>query len=414
MNKKLDFNKGKAQIVRSDGNGEGLRELISSLDDPWKKLGAQSEEGDRIWKKRRSFIGDVFYRFFHKTSAVLGLLLILAMFIFAFAGPYMTSNDSLTQNLDFSSVPPKMKLTCIDGRYYFLTATMKVVRVSESGELLYKLEQTEENGMKKRITFTDGGEGEAREVNIQYKKKPVSFVIPKGQEVQEKTVWNKNHLLGTDSLGRDMLARLMAGARISLIVALIATLVNLTVGMIYGGISAFSGGIVDDVMMRIVDIISAVPLTLYVILLMVIMDSGFLSMIVALASVYWISMARVVRGQLISLKEEEFVLAARTIGTSGAGILFRHLLPNAMGPILVTATMQIPSAIFNEAFLSFIGLGIASPSASLGTMCNDAIANLRTDPYQLFLPALVICIIMFAFNFVGDGLRDAIDPKLRR
>ena len=162
------------------------------------------------------------------------------------------------------------------------------------------------------------------------------------------------------------------------------------------------------------DIISTIPLTLYVILIKVCLDDGFLSIVIALSSVYWVDMARVVRGQVLSLKNQEFVMAARTIGSSTWTILMQHLIPNAMGPILVTVTMLIPSAIFMEAFMSFIGIGIAPPLASLGTMCNDATDALRTNPYQLFLPALVICFIMFAFNFVGDGLRDALDPKLKK
>ena len=167
-------------------------------------------------------------------------------------------------------------------------------------------------------------------------------------------------------------------------------------------------------MMRIVDIISTIPLTLYVILIMVLMGNGLHSIIIALGSVYWVDMARVVRGQMLSLKGQEFVLAARTIGSSTKTILLEHLIPNAMGSILVTVTMLIPSAIFMEAFLGYVGIGLQPPLASLGTMCNDATANLRTCPYQLFIPALMICMIMFAFNFVGDGLRDALDPKLKK
>jgi len=186
------------------------------------------------------------------------------------------------------------------------------------------------------------------------------------------------------------------------------------IGILYGGISGYLGGRTDAIMMRIVDIIATIPLTLYVILIKVCLDDGLISIIVALSSVYWVDMARVVRGQVLSLKNQEFVLAARTIGSSTKSILLRHLIPNAMGPILVTVTMLIPSAIFMEAFMSFIGIGIAPPMASLGTMCNDATEALRTNPYQLFLPAVAICIIMFAFNFIGDGLRDALDPKLKK
>jgi oligopeptide transport system permease protein len=187
--------------------------------------------------------------------------------------------------------------------------------------------------------------------------------------------------------------------------------VNLVIGILFGGISGFLGGYADLVMMRIVDIISTIPLTLYVILIMVFLNSGFLSIIIALSSVYWVNMARIVRGQILALKEQEFVLAARTIGVSGWDILTRHLIPNAIGPIIVTATMLIPTAIFVEAFMSFIGLGVSAPMASWGTMCNDAVETFRISPYQLFIPSFAICAAMFAFNFVGDGLRDALDLK---
>ena len=193
-----------------------------------------------------------------------------------------------------------------------------------------------------------------------------------------------------------------------------AAAVNMVIGILFGGISGYAGGMVDTVMMRIVDIISTIPLTLYVILIMVVMGSGLKSIIVALGTVYWVDMARVVRGQVLSLKGQEFVMAAKTIGSSTKTILLEHLIPNAMGSILVTVTMLIPSAIFMEAFLGYVGIGLQPPLASLGTMCNDATENLRSCPHQLFLPALVICLIMFGFNFVGDGLRDALDPKLKK
>ena len=235
-----------------------------------------------------------------------------------------------------------------------------------------------------------------------------------GSIYPSKTMWNKSYILGTDALGRDVLTRLMYGTRISMLVALMAAFVNLIIGILYGGISGYLGGTVDMIMMRIVDIISTIPLTLYVILIMQVLGAGIQSIIVALGSVYWVDMARVVRGQILSLKQQEFVLAAKTIGSSATTILFDHLIPNALGSILVTITMLIPSAIFMEAFLGYLGIGLQPPLASLGTMCNDASANLRTSPHELLIPALMICVIMFAFNFVGDGLRDALDPKLKK
>ena len=164
---------------------------------------------------------------------------------------------------------------------------------------------------------------------------------------------------------------------------------------------------------RVVEVISAIPLTLYVILIMVVMTSGFLAVIVAIGSVYWVDMARIVRGQMLALKEQDYVAAAHTMGASTWRILTRHLLPNSVGPILVTLTMLIPSAIFIESFMSFIGLGVTPPQASWGTLTSEAVETLRAYPYQLFFPAAAISLTMFAFNFLGDGLRDALDPRLR-
>lgn len=222
------------------------------------------------------------------------------------------------------------------------------------------------------------------------------------------------HWFGTDNLGRDIFIRVLYGARISLAIGIVASLLNLFIGVIYGGIAGFFGGKIDRIMMNIVDILYSVPTLLYVILLMVILKPGLINIFIALGIGYWLQMARIVRGQILLMKEQEFILAARTIGVSKKRILFRHLLPNAMGAIIVTMTLAIPDAIFTEAFLSFIGLGVSAPMASWGVLASEGVNNLRAYPFQLFFPAVAISVTMLAFNFLGDGLRDVLDPKMRR
>jgi oligopeptide transport system permease protein len=219
---------------------------------------------------------------------------------------------------------------------------------------------------------------------------------------------------GTDTLGRDMLVRVLYGARISLAVGFVASFINLVVGVLYGGIAGLAGGRLDNIMMRIVDIFYSIPLVLTVILLMVLMGPGLKSIFIALGLVYWVDMARIVRAQILYLKEQDFVLAARAMGADTRRILFRHLIPNCMGPIIVTVTMCIPAAIFTEAFLSFIGLGVSAPAASWGMLASDAVVGIRSYPHMLLFPALAIAVTMLAFNFLGDGLRDALDPQLRK
>ncbi len=383
-----------------------------SVNNKWDKLEKNAAESERIWGANRTFAGDVWHRFRHKPTALLGLVLIFIMVVFAWGGPVFYKASYEKQWLEFVNIPPTFKAFPVENGYIYVNNNLKAIAVGQDGRLVGSLEQLSEDMMKKQITFA---QADGSTAVLSYKVKPPALLDESGTPRTDLvSVRNKSFLLGTDNLGRDLLARLMYGARISLVVAFIAATVNLLIGILYGGISGYLGGTVDGVMMRIVDIISTIPLTLYVILIMVVLNSGFLSIVIALGSVYWVNMARVVRGQVLTLRERDFVYAARTMGTSTWNILIRHLIPNAMGPILVTVTMLIPTAIFMEAFMSFIGLGIAPPMASLGTMCNSAIETLRTQPYQLFMPAFVISLLMFAFNFVGDGLRDALDPQLRR
>ena len=383
------------------------------MENKWEMLESSNEDREKIWKKNRTFAGDVWFRFRHKPTSIAGFVIIVLLLLFALAGPLFTDYSYKEQNLEVVNVPPVMKVfEAPDGDgYFYITQSLKLLKVNEDGTLGVQLKKVREESDSSMTIYDYNG----KEVAVYYGIKPYVVADPETRVIYSSAkVMNKSYVLGTDSLGRDNLTRLMYGTRISLLVAFVAVLVNMIIGIVYGGISGYAGGMVDTIMMRIVDIISTIPLTLYVILIMVLLGNGMHSIIIALGTVYWVDMARVVRGQVLSLKQQEFILAAKTIGSSTKTILFQHLIPNAMGSILVTVTMLIPSAIFMEAFLGFLGIGLQPPLASLGTMCNDATANLRSCPYQLFIPALVICLIMFAFNFVGDGLRDALDPKLKK
>ena len=238
------------------------------------------------------------------------------------------------------------------------------------------------------------------------------------------------HLFGTDHLCRDYFIRVVYGARVSLAVGLFASLIVLIIGLVYGSISGYAGGKVDLVMMRIVDIIYSLPDMLMVILLSVVLDpllkgviagtslekigTNMISLFVVFGLLYWVGMARLVRGQILSIKTNEYVLAARALGAHPGRIIRRHILPNCMSVIIISVALQIPSAIFTESFLSFIGLGVQAPMPSLGSLANAARGGMQSYPYKMIFPAIGICLIVLSFNLLGDGLRDAFDPKLRR
>jgi oligopeptide transport system permease protein len=379
----------------------------------WQPATKVAGAAEQIAAPSLTYWQDVRQRLWRNRPAMLGLGFIIMLVIAAIFGPLVSPHNYFDQDLKLSNIPPVFQLYEVtDGsgettRFFFNSGNLNIYQVADDGKIA-GLIRGKKDLIKKQTLFTFGDVEVTLNAPTQTLTRGDGTVLSPG-----RWQWNMSNLFGTDQLGRDVLARQLYGARISLTVALIATLANFFIGVFYGGISGYLGGRIDTLMMRIVEVIATIPLTLYVILIMVVFNAGFFSVIIAIGSVYWVDMARIVRGQILTLKQQDYVAAARTMGASTGRILTRHLLPNSIGPILVALTMLIPSAIFIESFMSFIGLGVTPPEASWGTLTSEAVETLRAYPYQMFFPAAAISLTMFAFNFLGDGLRDALDPRLR-
>nr|WP_268842277.1 ABC transporter permease [Pseudoflavonifractor phocaeensis] len=435
----------------------------------WVPLQEQEKDSEKIEKPSLTFLQDGWRRLKKNKMAMVSMFVIIVLVLSAVLIPFFWGYSYEEQTLTLSNTPPILKVYPIQDESndmcIYITKSYDAMEVTHKGELVQLIQPTYKDVITRKSTYDLNGKelvidyslytqalkeynklekkyadkGEVPATAAKYlshyfgdeaKNTTVSLVEAKnileekiekcsvtydGNRLTEsKSVWNKTFILGSDSLGRDLFIRVVYGARMSLTVGIFAALVNFIIGVFYGCFAGYKGGNVDTIMMRIVDVIDSVPVTLYVILIMVVIGSGMQSIILALGLTYWVRMARIVRGQVLSLKNSEFVLAARTLGASTGRIFVKHLIPNMMGTIMVAIAMQIPNAIFTEAFLSFIGLGISAPMASWGTLCNDALASIYVYPYQLLIPAVAISVTILAFNLFSDGLRDAFDPKQRK
>lgn len=427
----------------SENISENVSGAVTITPEMWNKAPEESKDSERVSRKSLTFAQDVWQRLRKNKVALVSFIIIIILILSAIIIPCFWKFSYSDQNLDFANIPPSMECYDIGGdELLYITKDYRAILVSKDGELLSSCEQ--KNSTDERVNVYDVNGKELSvdyslyfEANDKYSKlerraqkdpsvdlaearhelnnTPEYTVNYDGRELTEQvSVRNKTYIFGSDNLGRDVFIRIIYGARISLTIVFVAALVNFVIGVFYGGISGYFGGMVDSIMMRVVEIISAIPMMLYVILLMVILEPGLKTIIVALSITYWVAMARIVRAQVLTMREQEFVLAAKTLGASTRRILTKHLIPNIMGPVMVALTMQIPNAIFTEAFLSFVGLGVSAPIPSWGKLCNDALAGMFTYPYQLLFPALIISITILAFNLFGDGLRDALDPTQRK
>ncbi|SFB97742.1 oligopeptide transport system permease protein [Bacillus sp. OV322] len=322
-----------------------------------------SSVSENINKPSLNFWQDAWLRVKKNKGAVISLYLMILLILMAFIGPMISGRDADAQNVRYQNLPPK-----IQG--------------------LENISWLPFDGIKKNPAGI--------EMDM-YKQKNV-----------KEYYW-----FGTDALGRDLFTRTWKGTQTSLYIAFLAALIDMVIGVAYGAISGYFGGRLDNTMQRITEILSGIPTLIVVILMILVLEPGIISITVAMSITGWVGMARVVRAQVLKLKEQEFVLASRTLGNSNGKIISKHLLPNLSGVIIINTMFTIPNAIFFEAFLSFIGLGLQAPKASLGTLINDGYKVIRLHPHEMIIPAIVISLIMIAFNMIADGLRDALDPKMR-
>ncbi|MBE7009432.1 MAG: ABC transporter permease [Ruminococcaceae bacterium] len=319
---------------------------------------------DRVYGSQ-SFWRDALSRFVKNKGAVFGLVMIVLIVFMAFAGPALSGYDYRTQDMSQRNLPPHV-------------AGWEAIPIFSGVSVQY-------------------ANGQAMRADV----------------YEQKGIRDVTHIFGTDALGRDQFARTWTGTRVSLYVALVAILIDTLIGMSFGLVSGYFGGKVDFFLQRIVEILSTIPTTVIVTLLIVVMKPGLASITLALMITEWIGMSRVTRAQTLRLKEQEFVLASRTLGESTPAIIFAEILPNIFGQIIVMCMMTIPNAIFTEAFLAFIGLGIPAPLASLGSLISDGFKSMTLYPFLVAWPVAVLALLMLSFNLMADGLRDALDPRMK-
>ena len=402
---------------------------------------ATSQERENFIQDRKSvsYWKDAWRRLRKNKVAMVAMFVIILIALFAFVGPMVVPYDYDQQirgaeNLDpwHYTLEDQEKLAAAQ-----LTPDQAVeqarAEAEANGQELSRVDEAKIRASAKANSGNSDVDSLRKELGISAKLGGYS-----NAELQAKANGEKvfPHLFGTDKFGRDIMVRTMMGARVSMIVGVCAAVLVLVIGALYGSISGYFGGKVDAVMQRIVEMIYSIPEVLVILLLSATLKEGLsefqnsgdgvlqnlvtvlgpnlISMFIAFGLLYWVTMSRIIRGQILQLKQQEYVTAARALGAEGGRIIKRHLLPNCVGQIVTTTFLQIPSAIFLESFLSFLGVGVSAPLTSLGSMCSDALGGLSTYPYRLFIPAIILSVMILSLNLFGDGLRDALDPRLKK
>lgn len=414
---------------------------------------ATTEERENFIQDRKSvsYWADAWRRLRKNTVAMVALCIVVIIALFAFIGPMVVPYTYKQQVRGSESLHP-WHYSLEDQKRISdyleehngagkLTPDEAVEKArAEAAAAGKTLSRVEEAKIRAQANVTQGQTAEevtqadaVKALGIQ--SKPFGYSM---QELQRKAAGEDvfPHVFGTDEQGRDIMVRVMVGARVSIIVGVCAALLVLVIGALYGSISGYCGGMVDTVMQRIVELIYSIPEMLIILLLsatlkpaleqfqnsgngplqnlVTILGPNIIAMFIAFGLLYWVTMSRIIRGQILQLKQQEYVTAARALGAKGGRIIKRHLLPNCVGQIVTTTFLQIPSAIFLESFLSFVGVGVSAPLTSLGSMCSEALSGLTTYPYRLFIPAAILSLLILCLNLFGDGLRDALDPRLKK